>query len=102
MPAQWTANIVGQMHFHKITARELAKEAGMNAKYLSVVLNGHKEPKNAEERLQTALNSILDKRKRDETSKQQLIDAISELSPEEREQLLAMWKEKHSERTDRI
>lgn len=58
MPAQWTANIIGEMHLNKITAKQLAAEAGWHEKYLSAVLNGHREPKNAEETLKAALERI--------------------------------------------
>ena len=60
MPAQWTADLVGKMHMHGITAKQLAEKVGWNAKYLSVILNGHRNPKNAEQRLTTALSEILE------------------------------------------
>ena len=47
MPAQWTAEVIGKMHLAGVTAKQLAAEVGWNPKYLSVVLNGHKEPKGA-------------------------------------------------------
>jgi len=59
MPAQWTATLLGEMHLSGITAVQLAAEAGWNPKYLSAVLNGHREPKNAERTLRGALNRIL-------------------------------------------
>ena len=49
MPAKWTADLLGRMHLAGVTAKQLAAEVGWNPKYLSVVLNGHKEPKGAEE-----------------------------------------------------
>lgn len=55
MPAQWTADLVGQMHLAGVTAKQLAEEAGLNPKYLSTILNGHCEPKNAEQTLRSAL-----------------------------------------------
>lgn len=51
MPAKWTADLLGKMHLAGVTAKQLAAEVGWNPKYLSVVLNGHKEPKGAEEKL---------------------------------------------------
>lgn len=48
MPAQWTADVIGEMHLYGITAKALAAEIGWNDKYLSTVLNGHRTPKNAE------------------------------------------------------
>ena len=59
MPAQWTADIVGQMHLHKITAKRLAEAAGYNEKYLSGVLNGHYDTKVAENKLREALARLI-------------------------------------------
>ncbi|MBC8546490.1 hypothetical protein H8711_06020 [Clostridiaceae bacterium NSJ-31] len=58
MPAQWTAEIVGEMHLKGITAKQLAEHMGLNPKYVSVVLNGHREPKGAENRFRKALDEI--------------------------------------------
>ena len=61
MPAQWTADIIGEMHLHGITGKELAKEVGWNPKYLSMVLNGHREPKDAERKLKEAIAKLSSK-----------------------------------------
>lgn len=58
MPAKWTADLLGEMHLAGVTAKDLAGEAGWNPKYLSAVLNGHKEPKGAEDKLRAALNRL--------------------------------------------
>jgi len=58
MPAQWTAELIGEMHLSGITAKQLAAEVGWNAKYLSFILNGHKEPKGAEQKLRSALKRL--------------------------------------------
>ena len=62
MPAQWTANLLGEMHLAGVTAKQLAAEAGWHEKYLSAVLNGHREPKNAEQTLRAALARLVEKR----------------------------------------
>ena len=62
MPAQWTADVIGQMHLFGITGKQLATVAGWNPKYLSQVLNGHVTPKRAEEKLKEALNIIIAER----------------------------------------
>ena len=59
MPAQWTAEILGEMHLNGITAKQLAAEAGWHEKYLSAVMNGHREPKNAENTLRCALGRLI-------------------------------------------
>lgn len=59
MPAQWTGDVVGQMHQHGILKKDLALEMGWNAKYLSQVLNGRVEPHGAEERIRQALARLI-------------------------------------------
>ena len=62
MPAQWTGVIIGEMHTNDITAKQLAAEVGWNPKYLSQVLNSRVNPKDAEEKLQEALDRIKKRR----------------------------------------
>lgn len=62
MPAQWTAELLGEMHLAGVTAKRLAAEAGWHEKYLSAVLNGHREPKNAEQTLRAALSRLVEKK----------------------------------------
>lgn len=59
MPAQWTAEVIGQMHLAGITSKQLAEKIGWHEKYLSVVLNGHREPKEAEQTVKAALESLV-------------------------------------------
>lgn len=59
MLAQWTGELICNMHLAGVTAKQLAAEVGWNEKYLSTVLNGHREPKKAEEKLNAALNRLL-------------------------------------------
>ena len=65
MPAQWTAEIIGKMHLAGVTAKQLAVEVGWHEKYLSAVMNGHREPKGAEEKVRTALNRLTAEKKED-------------------------------------
>lgn len=57
MPAQWTAEVIGEMHLKKITKKELARELGVTPEYVSMVLNGHREPEGAENRFRAAVES---------------------------------------------
>lgn len=59
MPAQWTANIVGRMHMYKISGKDIAKHIGVTPEYVSMMLNGHKEPEGAEERFNNAIDEIV-------------------------------------------
>ena len=61
MPAQWTGRIVGELHNNNLTAKELAREVNWNDKYLSQVLNSENPPRNAEEKLMSALNRLIGK-----------------------------------------
>lgn len=60
MPAKWTAELLGDMHLARVTAKQLAAAVGWHEKYLSAVLNGHKEPQNAEEVLRSALDHLIE------------------------------------------
>lgn len=59
MPAQWTGAFIGKLHVNSISAKEFAEFARINPKYLSVVLNGKREPKNAEQRFNVALAALI-------------------------------------------
>ena len=63
MPAQWACDLVGQMHKAKITKSQLAEELGMTREYVSMVLNGHREPAGAKERFEGALERIVERRR---------------------------------------
>ena len=62
MPAQWTGEIIGQMHLNKISKKELASAADVTPEYVSMVLNGHREPVGAEMKFRSALERIIEKR----------------------------------------
>lgn len=62
MSAQWVAEIIGQMHINKVTSRTLADHMGLTPEYVSMVLNGHRCPKGAEERFRIALDEIISTR----------------------------------------
>lgn len=59
MPAQWTAEIIGEMHLSGVTHKRLAEAVGWHPKYLSAVLNGKKTPAGAEAKLRAALSTLL-------------------------------------------
>ena len=62
MLAQWICAFVGKKHNHKIKNRELANELGMTEEYVSMVLNGHRDPAGAEEKFTAALDRIIQRR----------------------------------------
>ena len=55
MLAKWIGDVVGKMHRAGITMKVLAGELGWHEKYLSAVLNGHRAPKDAEQKIKDAL-----------------------------------------------
>lgn len=61
MSKEWTGRIVGLLHTHRITQTLLAKEMGVTAQYVSMVLNGKKSPKGIEERMEAAIHAITER-----------------------------------------
>lgn len=66
MLAQWIPVFVGKKHGAKITNRELAAELDVAEQYVSMVLNGHRDPAGAEEKFTAALQRIIDRRQTQE------------------------------------
>ena len=59
MLAQWIADLVGKMHKFKITRTRLAEELGVTREYVSMVLNGHREPAGAKDKFRRAVDEIV-------------------------------------------
>lgn len=59
MLAQWTGEVVGQMHQCQISTKDLAAAIGWHPKYLSQVLNGRVNPRGAEDKVRRALASLV-------------------------------------------
>lgn len=62
MLAQWMESFFGKKRAYKIKDAEIAAEIGWHPKYLSAVLNGHRSPKGAEEKLTSALDRIIEQK----------------------------------------
>lgn len=58
MPKEWTGVLVGMMHNHRITNRMLANRIGCTEEWVSMVLNGKREPQGAEERFRQAVEEL--------------------------------------------
>lgn len=58
----WIAEAVGLMHIKKITQVELAERLGLTREYVSMVLNGKKTPKDAEEKFSKMIRKIAEER----------------------------------------
>ena len=61
MLAQWTGDFVGKMHRYRVTITKLAQEMGVSREYLSMILNGHREPDGIEQRMNDALDILIKK-----------------------------------------
>lgn len=58
MPAQWTAEIIGLLHLYGISRKHLAEYLDCTPEYVTMVLNGKRSPKGAEEKFKKALLEI--------------------------------------------
>lgn len=63
MPKKWTGDLVGLMHVEEITFGMLAEELNVTNRYVSMVLNSHREPAGAEEKFRAAVERIIDRKK---------------------------------------
>lgn len=59
MPQKWTGEIVGKMHNERITYDALAKKLGVTKAYVSMILNGARNPQGAQERFEGALTELI-------------------------------------------
>lgn len=59
MLAQWIADVVGQMHKHRISKGRLAQHLGLTREYVSLVLNGHRDPPGVEDKFRKAVDEIV-------------------------------------------
>lgn len=66
MPAQWTGDVIGKMHIHRISKKALAAHLGYTAEYISMVLNGKKCPNDAEAVFRKAVDELAKDKPRDE------------------------------------
>ena len=62
MPKKWTGDLVGLMHNHRISKADLADELRVTREYVSMVLNGHREPAGAKERFEAAVKRLIEKK----------------------------------------
>lgn len=63
MVEKWTGRLVGKMHNERIRAEDIATELGVTPAYVSMILNGKRNPPGAKVRLEAAVDAIIEKRK---------------------------------------
>ncbi|MFQ7241242.1 helix-turn-helix domain-containing protein [Agathobaculum sp.] len=56
------------MHLNGITKKQLANALGLTAEYVSMVLNGHREPPDAEHRFTEAVNKLISEQEQHTTT----------------------------------
>jgi hypothetical protein len=59
---EWTGVLIGKMHNADVTIEDLANEMGWVKGYVSMILNGHRKPSGAREKLESAFDSIVSRR----------------------------------------
>ena len=59
MLANWIGETVGMMHKYGISNNQLAAHMGVTPEYISMILNGHREPAGIENRLRKAIQDLL-------------------------------------------
>lgn len=63
MTDKWTGRLVGKMHNERVTYDELAAEMGVGKSYVSMILNGKRKPDGIRERMETAFDAVIQRRK---------------------------------------
>jgi plasmid maintenance system antidote protein VapI len=58
MLAHWIGDVVGLMHKFGISNKQLAAHMDVTPEYISMVLNGHREPSGIEARIRNAIDEI--------------------------------------------
>ena len=62
MPEKWTGRLIGEMHNHNVTYEELAAELGVTKPYISMILNGARNPAGIRKRMEDAFKSVVRKK----------------------------------------
>lgn len=68
MLSEWTGAAVGKMHINRVTQKEVAGELGVSKQYVSMVLSEKKTPPRMEQRINAAIDRILERREKQEVS----------------------------------
>lgn len=63
MPEKWTGRLIGKMHNAGVTYDDLGDEMGVTKAYICMILNGRRKPDGIRERMESAFESVVSKRK---------------------------------------
>lgn len=64
MKEQWTGHIIGRMHNEGVTYEELGAELGICKGYVSMILNGRRKPDGIRNKMEAALNRIIEEKRK--------------------------------------
>ncbi len=59
MPEKWTGRLIGKMHNERITYDDLAAELGVTKPYISMILNGKRNPDGIRRRMEEAVDRLV-------------------------------------------
>ena len=59
MRPEWTGDVVSKLHVYGISIKELAESMGYSNEYLSVILNGKREPVGIQNKVEEAVNKLI-------------------------------------------
>ena len=62
MPAQWTAEVIGQMHLAGIKQTDVAKHLGVTRAYINMILQGKRNPPTGEKQIRQAVAELAAKK----------------------------------------
>ena len=69
MPEKWTGELIVRMHNARVTYDDLARMMGVTKSYISMILNGVRNPEGIQIRMESALDALIAEREREATSK---------------------------------
>lgn len=59
MPEAWTGYLIGKMHNHGITYGDLGAKLGITNQYISLILNGFRNPSGIREKMENAVDDLI-------------------------------------------
>jgi len=59
---EWTGDVIGKLHVHGLSIKELAESMGYTHEYLSIILNGKREPKGIQKKVECAVNKLIEQK----------------------------------------
>lgn len=59
MPEAWTGKLIGKMHNNGITYGDLGGKVGISNQYISLILNGFRNPSGMREKMEKAVSELI-------------------------------------------